>query len=238
MSSDSSFDIFNADAEENAGYRYTTNASLSSRLANRRITDAALSVADFRDKRVLDIGCGDGTYSVELIDVGGAASVLGLEPAEQAVAVARSRIGDAPLSFEVGSAYAIPFPSRSFDIAYIRGVLHHVDRPVDVLREALRVAATVVVVEPNGYNMGLKVLERVSKYHRDHAEKSYAPRRLDRWIGELGGHVVKRQWTGFVPMFAPDWFARSAKRVEPVLERLPLLRAACCAQYVFAAAAD
>jgi hypothetical protein len=50
--------------------------------------------------------------------------------------------------------------------------------------------------------------------------------------------VVKREWAGFVPMFSPDWIARSTKRIEPVLERVPLLRAACCGQYVFAAVAN
>jgi hypothetical protein len=39
-------------------------------------------------------------------------------------------------------------------------------------------------------------------------------------------------------MFSPEWIARPAKRVEPLLEHLPLLRAAGCAQYVFSAAAD
>ncbi len=40
------------------------------------------------------------------------------------------------------------------------------------------------------------------------------------------------------PMFSPDWYARLAKRLEPVLERLPGVRAVACAQYVFTARRD
>jgi 2-polyprenyl-3-methyl-5-hydroxy-6-metoxy-1,4-benzoquinol methylase len=238
MNPDPSLDVFNADADQNEGYLYTTNASLSSRLANRRNTDSALAVMDFHGKRVVDIGSGDGIFSEELVALGDARSVQGIDPAERAVAVARRRIKDDRLAFDIGNAYDLPYPPRSFDIAFLRSILHHVERPVDVLREALRVASTIVVVEPNGYNLGLKLLEKISPYHRQHGEKSYAPRRLDRWVEDLGGRIIKRQWVGLVPMFSPDWIARPAKRVEPLLERLPGLRAFGCSQYVFSAAGD
>jgi hypothetical protein len=38
-------------------------------------------------------------------------------------------------------------------------------------------------------------------------------------------------------MFAPASYARLAKRVEPRVERLPGVRAVCCAQYVFVVSA-
>jgi SAM-dependent methyltransferase len=133
----------------------------------------------------------------------------------------------------VSSAQSLPYPDDSFDVAYFRTVLHHMDDPVAALREALRVAPLLLVIEPNGYNPGVKVIERCSSYHIEHEEKSFAPKRLDRWVGEVGGEVVSRQWVGLVPMFSPDWVAKITHRVEPVLERLPVLRAVGCAVYVF-----
>lgn len=97
------------------------------------------------------------------------------------------------MTFAVGSASGLPHSDGEFDLAYLRGVLHHMDRPIDALAEALRLAPLIVVVEPNGYNPGLKLLERVSRYHREHGEKSYAPRRLDRWVESVGGTVVARR---------------------------------------------
>jgi SAM-dependent methyltransferase len=236
MSEESATRPFEADVAARGGYVYTTGAPLSSRMANRRLTDAALSVARFHGKRVLDIGCGDGTYTVELVDVAGAREVEGVDPASEAVRVACGRVGDRPVTFAEASAYDLPHAAGAFDVAQLRGVLHHVDRPRDVLAEALRVAPEVVVIEPNGYNLGLKLLERVSSYHRDHRERSYMPRTLDRWVRELGGDIVARTFAGFVPMFSPDRIALGMKRLEPAVEGLPGLRTAACAVYVFVAA--
>jgi ubiquinone/menaquinone biosynthesis C-methylase UbiE len=227
---------FEADVAAHGGYAYTTGARHSSHLANRRLTEAALAVASFRDRRVIDIGCGDGTYTVELVDAGGAREVEGVDPAAEAVRVARERAGDRPIAFSEASAYRLPYPDGAFDVAQLRGVLHHVERPRDALAEALRVAPEVLVIEPNGYNLGLKLLERVSRYHREHDERSYMPRTLDRWARELGAEVATHTYAGFVPMFSPEPVARATKRLEPVVERVPGLRQAACAVYVFVAA--
>ncbi len=232
---DPSVDPFTGDIAANAGYLYTTNARLSSRLANRRLTDASLTVGDFRGRRVIDIGCGDGTYTIEVVEIGGAARVAALDPAESAVRVAQAKLGRHPIDLAVGSAFALPHPDSSFDVAYLRGVLHHMADPAKALGEALRVAATVVVVEPNGYNPVLKLLERYSAYHVEHGEKSYPARQLDRWVREHGGTVDRRIFAGLVPMFCPDWLARAAKRFEPIVERVPLVRSFTCAVYVFRA---
>jgi len=199
------------------------------------MTDASLMSADWRGRRVIDLGCGDGTYTVELLQSGEPASIHGIDPSPAAVAAAGARSDDPRMTFAVGSAYALPHADGAFDIAYLRGVLHHMERPAEALSEALRVASRIVVVEPNGYNPGLKLLERVSRYHREHGEKSYPPRQLDRWVEQLGGTVTARRYVGFVPFFSPDRYARVAKRMEPALERSRGLRQAMCAQYVFAA---
>ncbi|HEV2088921.1 MAG TPA: class I SAM-dependent methyltransferase [Cryptosporangiaceae bacterium] len=232
---DPSVDPFTADIAANAGYLYTTNATLSSRLANRRLTDASVAVGDFAGHRVVDIGCGDGTYTFDLFEATGPSGITGLDPAEHAVRVAHRKVGDRPITFVVGSALDLPYPGDSFDVAYLRGVLHHMTRPVEALREALRVATSVVVVEPNGYNPVLKVLERCSTYHIEHGEQSYPPRRLDRWVRDLGGTVERREFAGLVPFFCPDWMARLIKRIEPLVERLPGVRHIGCAVYVFTA---
>jgi len=230
-----SYEAFNQDAARNGGYLYTTNSKWSSRIANRRQTQALLNLGGFDGKRVLDIGCGDGTYTCELFDLARPVSVHGVDPAEEAIALARTKTGARAVTFAAASAYNLPFAAHSFDIACIRGVLHHLDRPQAALREALRVADAIVVIEPNGYNLALKVIEKVSPYHVAHEEKSYAPRHLDRWVLEQGGHVAQRQWIGLVPFFCPDWMARALKRAEPLVEGLPFVSSLACGNYVFRA---
>jgi len=226
---------FNQDAVDHQGYLYSTNAPLSSQIANKRLSDLTLENVDLRDKTVLDIGCGDGVYTIEVFDKVHVKSMLGVDYAAQAVEIARAKTGARPIKYEVQSAYSLPYPAKSFDVAILRGVLHHLDDPVPALKEALRVAAIVWVIEPNGYNPGLKFLERFSRYHIEHQEKSYSPAYLDREIAKLGGKVLRRKWAGFVPMFCPDWMAKSMKVIEPVIEAIPVLKHLGCAVYVFSA---
>ena len=232
---DSTVVPFDRDATRNAGYLYTTGARLSSQLANSRLTDAALEAVSFRGKRVLDVGCGDGTYTIELFNRGQSASICGVDPARKAIEVARQKAAGRDISFAVEDACHLPFAADSYDIAHLRGVLHHMDHPDTALAEALRVAPTVVVIEPNGYNPILKLLERLSAYHREHEEKSYPPCKLDGWIRAAGGEIRFRKWAGLVPFFCPDPLARLLKTIEPAWERLPLVRACGCAVYVMVA---
>ena len=232
MQDDPSFASFDLDVANNAGYLYTTHARLSSKLANRRLTQAALAVTSFAGKRVIDIGCGDGTYTQELLDQGKPALICGIDPAGKAIELARTRSDGRPITYDVQSAYELTFGEDSFDIAHMRGVLHHMDRPYDAIAEAFRVAPTLVIIEPNAFNPVLKLLERYSRYHIQHGEKSYSPRLVARWVGRAGGRIAGSYWVGLVPFFCPDWFAGIAKRLEPLVEHAPVLRNVCCAVYV------
>ncbi len=103
------------------------------------------------------------------------------------------------------------------------------DNPSLALKETLRVAKTVILLEPNGLNPMLKLLERVSPYHRRHGEKSYLPGHLTAMVEEAGARVTGRTFRGFVPIFSPaDWYARFSKWLEPAIERfLPFACAYC-----------
>jgi hypothetical protein len=77
----------------------------------------------------------------------------------------------------------------------------------------------------------LKLIERFSRYHREHGEKSYAPSLLRRWIRELGGTIEREQYAGLVPFFCPDWMATGLKAIEPAIEAMPAARQLSCAVF-------
>ena len=135
----------------------------------------------------------------------------------------------------MGDVHHLPFPDDAFDVALLQSILHHDDDPRDMIREAFRVARTVVIHEPNGNNLGLKLIERTSRYHREHGEKSYRPAEMARWIRAAGGEVCALRFGGFVPMFCPDWMARLSKRLEPIVESTPVLNSHASAVYVVVA---
>ena len=110
-------------------------------------------------KRVLDIGCGTGVLAHSLSAQG--AHVVGVDPNEQALAVAREAVPTA--EFHPAGAQALPFADRSFDGAVFLNSLHHVPEPDmhEALREAARVAKpgrNVIVIEPLARGLFFSVL--------------------------------------------------------------------------------
>lgn len=220
---------FNSDIEKYNGYLYTQKSRLSCKFANDRISKAVFGLAEFAGKRVIDIGCGDGTYTFELLQVR-PDFVLGVDAASLAVDAANSKVcSNDNIKFEVYNIYNLDPSIGHFDIAVVRGLIHHLPDAKIAIQKIIPLADTIIIVEPNGYNPILKIIERTSRYHIIHEEKSYSPRVLDRWCTEAGGSVEVSKFYGLVPMFCPDWFARILKVLEPVFEVVPIMNRVSCA---------
>src|SRR5258706_392085 len=110
---------FNLDIEHNVGYLYTTNIKLSSSLATQRTTDIILGLNCFTGKSVIDMGCGDGYYTLRFWDQGNPSSLTAVDLAEKAVELANAKKGNRPIVFEVGDAHHLSYPNDSFEVALI-----------------------------------------------------------------------------------------------------------------------
>ncbi len=73
--------------------------------------------------RTLDVGCGSGTLTVLLAARSDRA--VGVDPAPRMVEQAMGKRADAPASFLVASAEALPFADASFDFATASLTIHH-----------------------------------------------------------------------------------------------------------------
>jgi ubiquinone/menaquinone biosynthesis C-methylase UbiE len=223
---------FNQDVMTNEGYLYSASDRLSCRLANKRLTDAVFSIVELAGKRVIDVGCGDGNYTMELM-AGNPKYILGVDAAEAAVDLARETTKNfTDIEFRVGNIYNLNDINDHFDIAIVRGVLHHLNDAPKAIHSVMSIADELVVIEPNGYNPGLKVIEKLSSYHIEHEEKSYLPPTLDKWFATAGGKKTHAFYCGLVPFFCPNWLARCLNFIEPLVENIPFIRNIGCAVYV------
>lgn len=91
--------------------------------------------------RLLDVGCGPGSITLDLAErVGEAVGVDGSATVIEQARSATGAKGDDRTVFEVADAMALPFDDDSFDVVHAHQVLQHVGDPVAVLREMARVA--------------------------------------------------------------------------------------------------
>lgn len=105
-----------------------------------------LAVGKRRSGRVLDIGCGVGDFLVAVKHAG--FEVVGIEPSDQARAIAKERLGFEPLDPSALST----LPDASFDIITLWHVLEHVDdlkTEIASLSRLLKPDGTLVIALPN-----------------------------------------------------------------------------------------
>ena len=95
--------------------------------------------------RWLDVGCGNGAFTEELIARCSPTTVTGTDPSDDQLAYARSRPGAKTADFQVGDAQKLPFGNGEFDVAVMALVISFLTEPAQAVAEMTR------VVRPGGW---------------------------------------------------------------------------------------
>ncbi|HWR47849.1 MAG TPA: class I SAM-dependent methyltransferase [Pseudonocardiaceae bacterium] len=160
-------------------------------------------------QRVLDVGCGPGTISIDLAHRVAPGAVVGIDNHSAPLAEARAeaqRHGVRNVSFAVADVnhldfatveQSIKFSDDTFDVVHAHQVLQHLPEPVTALREMRRVCTPdgVVAARDNdcaamtwyppqaGLDRWLELYQRVARSNRGEPE---AGRRLLSWARAAG----------------------------------------------------
>jgi ubiquinone/menaquinone biosynthesis C-methylase UbiE len=122
---------------------FAVEADAYDRFMGRYSVPLARVFADFAgvgsSDRVLDVGCGPGALTAELLHRldGGAGAVSAIDPSSQFVAAARSR--HPGVDVRQASAESVPFDDDVFDVAAAQLVVHFMADPVAGLADMRRV---------------------------------------------------------------------------------------------------
>ncbi|HSS10522.1 MAG TPA: methyltransferase domain-containing protein [Acidimicrobiales bacterium] len=195
-------------------------------------------------QRVLDVGCGPGTITIDLagfvapgmvVGVDAAAEVVGRAEAQRAEAqraeARRANVGergDNHVRFATADTYALPFADGAFDVVHAHQVLQHLSEPVAALLEMRRVLRTngIVAVRDGDYGGFVwapqdRLLDRwLELYHqlttRNNGEPN-AGRHLLGWAQMAGFRDIQSSsstWTFADPESRAWWGNLWADRVQ------------------------
>jgi SAM-dependent methyltransferase len=120
---------------------FVVGADAYDRFMGRYSVPLAPQLAEFAEiaagRRVLDVGCGTGALTAELVRRVGADAVSAVDPSEPFVTAARER--HPGVDVLCSTAERLPYADDSFDAALAQLVVHFMADPVAGLRELARV---------------------------------------------------------------------------------------------------
>lgn len=150
--------------------------------------------------RLLDVGCGPGSVTIDLAARLEPGEVVGVDTSAAVVEIAQKAAADAGadnVTFQVADAYDLPFADDAFDVVHAHQVLQHLTDPIAALREMRRVTRPGGVValrdadysgmtwypQSDGLDEWLALYHEVTQANSADAN---AGRKLLSWVREAG----------------------------------------------------
>ncbi len=197
----------------------------------RRLWKVALAIADTlevpRKGHVLDLGCGDGAFTNQILAHHYRAAD-GLDKAEAAINRAWTTAQGNHLTFRTVDLVTLDEDALPpYDGIFLLGILHHVKdatpRIVSLLR---RVTDRIIVLEPNGNNFVRKLLE-FSPGYRKAGEKSFRAQEMIDIFEKAGFRTIVYKRLNLFPNFTPGLIYRLLAPFEPSVESSSFWNALC-----------
>lgn len=116
----------------------------------RKIIETARTIPPRQKRKLLDIGCADGEFSLRLSSTLGAEEIYGIDISQEAVKVAREK-GIKAYLVDVDEE-KLPFPDEYFDVIFCGKVIEHLFDPDHLLDEVyycLRTDSFFILSTPN-----------------------------------------------------------------------------------------
>lgn len=181
-------------------------------------------------QRLLDVGCGPATITVDLAERVAPGRVTALETSRDVLALAHAELarrGCGTVELVVGDVHHLDLPDDSFDVVHAHQVLQHVADPVAALREMVRVCRPggLVAVRDADYSAfawypALPELDRWLELYqaaaRANGGEPDAGRRLLGWAHAAGCTEVEASastWCYAEPGARAEWGGMWADRI-------------------------
>src|SRR5437773_11401730 len=176
---------------------------------------------------VLELGCGTGTFTRELVRSG--ADVVAIDVSPELLEIARANCSAPNVQYQIQNAYALSYSEGVFDSVVGSSVLHHLEIK-EALREiyrVLKVGGTIYFTEPNMLNPQIAIQKNVPWIKRKLGdspdETAFFRWPLRRLLKETGFRDVQIDPFDFLHPKTPSPLVNGLNAIGRFLENLPAI---------------
>jgi ubiquinone/menaquinone biosynthesis C-methylase UbiE len=143
--------------------------------------------------RVLDIACGTGEFERIVLSENPTQLIVGVDISEEMLAIAHQKLHSySSVSFQVGSASALPFPDQSFDVIVSASAFHYFDDPIAAMTEIKRVlkpSGKVVILDWCKDFLFCRGLDIVLQWTDPAHQQCYTQQELHKFLTSSGFNI-------------------------------------------------
>jgi SAM-dependent methyltransferase len=180
-----------------------------------------------RGMTVLELGCGTGYFTQELVRSG--ADVVAIDVSPELLEIARTNCSAPNVQYQIGNAYALSYDDAVFDSVVGSSVLYHleIEKALRDVYRVLKPGGTIFFTEPNMLNPQIAVQKNIPWIKRklgdSPSETAFFRWRLGRLLEQTGYRDIRIDPFDFLHPKTPTPLINRVNKLGRFLEKMPVI---------------
>ena len=180
------------------------------------------------ERKVLELGCGTGYFTKEIIKTG--AEIIAIDISPDLINVAKDNIEASNVKYRIDNAYSMSFKDEEFDYVIGSSVLHHlqIDSAVAEIYRVLKRGGKIAFTEPNMLNPQIALQKNIPFLKKIAGDSPYETAFFRRMLRKLflktGFREVKIIPFDFLHPALPKPLIGIMSLLGNFLERIPVIK--------------
>jgi len=202
-------------------------ATIAGQIRIDRRSQILASLAEIKaEKKILELGCGTGEYTLRLVKTG--SNIIAIDISNSLIQQAKQKVNSA--NFIIANAENLPFKDNTFDAIVGNAVLHHLnlDNALSEIKRVLKSGGSIAFTEPNMLNPQNLIVKNI-KLIKSWVGESPDERAFFKWqvlriLTNQGFTAVVVKPFDFLHPVTPRLLIPLVNKLGKILEKMPLIK--------------